>query len=260
MRVGRVATTPRHRELLEQLGLTSVIIVPLSARGRVLGAFTTARTTPGRRYAQHDLAFVEDVARRAALALDNARLYRESTRARGEIARLTQDLQRRLKELDTLLQVIPIGIGIADDPECRHIRVNQAAAKYLGVTSGQNASMSAPDGDRPPFRCMRDGQEIPANELPMQLAASKGITIREIELDVVRADGQRKTLFEYAAPLLDEDGHLRGSVGAMVDITERKRAEERAEFLNRASMALATSLDVDAMLNELVHLVVPAHG
>ena len=259
-RVGRVAKTPRHGELLEQLGLTSVIIVPLSARGRVLGAFTTARTTPGRRYAQHDLAFVEDVARRAALALDNARLYRESTRARGEIARLTQDLQRRLKELDTLLQVIPIGIGIADDPECRHIRVNQAAAKYLGVTSGQNASMSAPDGDRPPFRCMRDGLEIPANELPMQLAASKGITIREIELDVVRADGQRKTLFEYAAPLLDEDGHLRGSVGAMVDITERKRAEERAEFLNRASMALATSLDVDAMLNELVHLVVPAMG
>jgi len=60
--------------IARQLQLRSVMIVPLAARDRTLGAITFAAES-GRRYTPLDLALAEELARRAALALDNALLY-----------------------------------------------------------------------------------------------------------------------------------------------------------------------------------------
>lgn len=65
-------------ELLTRVGLTSTIIVPLLAQQRLLGALRFARMGDSSPYTADDLRLAEEVARRAALALDNARLYRES--------------------------------------------------------------------------------------------------------------------------------------------------------------------------------------
>ena len=68
-----------HRRVTEALGFRSYISVPLAARGRTLGALTLIATTDsGRRYGPHDVALADDLARRAALALDNARLYQQT--------------------------------------------------------------------------------------------------------------------------------------------------------------------------------------
>src|SRR5215208_2811917 len=64
----------RHREILRELGLKSYVIVPLVARGRTLGAITLIYAESGRRYGTAELALAEELARRAALAVDNARL------------------------------------------------------------------------------------------------------------------------------------------------------------------------------------------
>jgi PAS domain S-box-containing protein len=64
-----------------ELGLESAMVVPLVARGRTLGAITFAAAESGRRYGLSDLALAEDLAHRAALAVDNARLYREAQEA-----------------------------------------------------------------------------------------------------------------------------------------------------------------------------------
>jgi signal transduction histidine kinase/ActR/RegA family two-component response regulator len=70
--------------IMRELGYTSVMIVPLVARGETLGALTFAMAESGRHYGPSDLAFAEDLARRAALALDNARLYGEAQHAIAE--------------------------------------------------------------------------------------------------------------------------------------------------------------------------------
>jgi PAS domain S-box-containing protein len=57
------------------LGVRSSIVAPLAGRGRVFGALTLATAESGRRFSSQDLAIAEDLARRAALAIDNARLY-----------------------------------------------------------------------------------------------------------------------------------------------------------------------------------------
>jgi PAS domain S-box-containing protein len=73
--------TPELLEVLRQLGLRSAMIVPLAARGRVLGALSFVSAESGRRYDEQDLALANHVARRAALAVDNALLYRDAEEA-----------------------------------------------------------------------------------------------------------------------------------------------------------------------------------
>ena len=71
------AVSPRQLEM-QALGIRSYLSVPLKARGRVLGALTLVYASSGRRYTEADLPLAEDVARRAAIAVDNALLYREA--------------------------------------------------------------------------------------------------------------------------------------------------------------------------------------
>src|SRR5262249_31814294 len=72
----KLARDDRHLRLLRELGLRSVIVMPLLGRERVIGAVGFFHAGSGRRYSQEDLAFAEELARRAAIAIDNARLYR----------------------------------------------------------------------------------------------------------------------------------------------------------------------------------------
>lgn len=67
-------------QLIRELRIHSVLTVPLAARGRVLGALSLVSAESGRSYGPADLAFAEDLARRAALAIDNARLHQEVER------------------------------------------------------------------------------------------------------------------------------------------------------------------------------------
>ncbi|MDZ7962937.1 MAG: ATP-binding protein [Aulosira sp. DedQUE10] len=150
----------------------------------------------------------------------------ERKQAKEQIVELNKNLQRRVNELQTLLDVIPIGIGIAEDPQCQNITVNPAFAKNLGISPDKNASLTAPNEEKPSFKIYREGREIPPEELPMQYSALHGVEVLDRELDIVQENGKIVTLVEYVAPLFDEEGNTRGCIGAFLDITERKQAED----------------------------------
>jgi PAS domain S-box-containing protein len=76
----------QHYQLVKALDFTSYMCVPLTARGRTLGALTLVSAGSGRRFGPQDLALAEELARRAGLALDNARLFAE----RDHVARALQ--------------------------------------------------------------------------------------------------------------------------------------------------------------------------
>jgi PAS domain S-box-containing protein len=80
------ARSPEHLEVLEEIGLESAMIVPLTARGETFGAISFVSSESGRHFGADDFALAQDLANRAALALDNARLYRE----RSHVARTLQ--------------------------------------------------------------------------------------------------------------------------------------------------------------------------
>ncbi|MCY1079844.1 sensor histidine kinase [Archangium lansingense] len=95
-----------HLDVVRELGLRSGLSVPLVARGRTMGALTFASVHPDR-YQDEDVRLAEDLAWRAALALDNARLYRESQEA---IQARDEFLSIASHELRTPITALRLGI------------------------------------------------------------------------------------------------------------------------------------------------------
>ncbi len=161
--------------------------------------------------------------------------------AEQRIVQLNHDLNRRIAELQTLLDVLPVGIGVAHDPRCDRITVNPAGARMLNIPLDANASKSAPGGEQLPFTVLRNGNVVPAEELPMQVAAARGTAVQDVELDVIHEAGTVVNLLEYASPLFDESGKVRGCLGVFVDITARKKAEQLLRLQHAVTRALAES-------------------
>jgi signal transduction histidine kinase len=87
-----VASSEENLRVLRALGIGSVVVVPLIARGGVLGAITFVSADSGHRYSESDVELAEDLAARCAIALDNARLYRDLEAVRKRSAQLNEQL------------------------------------------------------------------------------------------------------------------------------------------------------------------------
>jgi PAS domain S-box-containing protein len=94
------ARDAEHLRLIRALGLRSYLIVPLVARDKVLGAITLVHAESGRAYDAADLALAEEVARRAAVAIDNARLFAETEEARQQLEQQAAELQEAQAEME----------------------------------------------------------------------------------------------------------------------------------------------------------------
>jgi PAS domain S-box-containing protein len=142
-----------------------------------------------------------------------------------KIQRLNQDLAHRVDELQTLFDVIPAGIAVAEDLRGNVIRVNSFFQEILGVTSETNASKTGSEADALPFKVLQDGQEIPGEDLPIQVAMAQGIEIQNSQIQIVRSDGAVFDLLGHAKPLFDERGVVRGCVDVHLNITDLKKTE-----------------------------------
>jgi signal transduction histidine kinase len=132
----------------------------------------------------------------------------------------------RVKELETLLDAAPIPILIARDAECKYVTANRAGYQLYCVPIGANFSRNASPIEPPQFRIVRDGVEIATEELPLQRAAATGMPVFGSSFTLLLKEGAEHHMIGNAVPLFGEDGKARGAIGAFVDITDRKRAEE----------------------------------
>lgn len=198
----------------------SIMAVPVRRDTRVLAVLSIQSYTP-HAYRTTDLKVLQALADHCVGAL-------ERLRAEAEISRLNSELRGHLEELQTLVNVAPVGIVVAHDPECRQVTLNVAAEKMLGVSS----NVEAPHQGFAGFRALRGGRELEPEELPMPCAAREGRGVEGEELDIIQRDGSTLTCYVCASPLFDDAGKVRGSLGVFVDLTERKHAEREILRLN----------------------------
>ncbi len=206
----RFARDAAHLEGLRAFGLRSLLIVPLTARGRTLGAITFVMAESGRHYGRADQLLGEDLARRAAIAVDNARLYREAEEA-------LQEKARTVALLDTVFRGTPVGLAFVDR-ELRFVRINDALAAlnrttveaHLGRTVSEVLGASA-------------SLVVPLFEEVFRTGAP--VLDREIVVEPRPQDDGPRTFLASYYPVAT-DGRTEW-VGCMVsEVTERRRAGE----------------------------------
>jgi signal transduction histidine kinase/putative methionine-R-sulfoxide reductase with GAF domain len=253
---GDFATTTLSKEELDAvqvLGLRSFMIVPLVTRDRVLGAITLATTSEsGRRYRDEDVALVEELARRAALAVENAQLYHGTQAALRSVEEIAERLAQQAAQLDTIIEAIPDGVYVCDAEGMRS-RVNAPGAALLGLTMEQAPQPIAAYWDliRPRYL---DGTPIPVEDFPLSQAL-RGIIRTDIRFIVCHhISGEDVHLLASCAPIRNAAGVITGAVAVCSDISELQRLErQKDEFLSVASHELKTPLTSLKILTQLAH-------
>jgi signal transduction histidine kinase len=186
------------------------------------------------------------------LLVDTALRARDrAARSEAEVRTLNAGLSARVRDFETLLHVTPVALLVAEDRECKDVRMNAAASALIGVAPGANV----------PYKITRDGVELPPESLPLQTAAREGVVIQGEAFEIRRADGEIRQIVSGGAPLRDEHGNVRGSVAALVDVTVLKQMEaesaRRARDLARSSddlrqFAYAASHDLQEPLRTVI--------
>ncbi|HEY9229212.1 MAG TPA: histidine kinase dimerization/phospho-acceptor domain-containing protein, partial [Gemmatimonadaceae bacterium] len=132
----RQARSPEHLEVLRVLGVRSAMIVPMIARGQIVGALTLVRTRPDPPFDDGSLALARDVAARAALAIDNAQLYRKAIVANESksnfLATMSHELRTPLTAIIGYEELLVEGIsGPVTDEQRKQLKRVKASARQL---------------------------------------------------------------------------------------------------------------------------------
>jgi PAS domain S-box-containing protein len=220
------AIDEEHLELLREIGFTSVILVPMNAREKTLGVVTLVSAESGRRYEEADLDLAEELARRAALAVDNARLYKEAQREIAEREWAQAELRSSRDELQIILEGVADGVT-AQDATGQIVYANEAAARMIGYPSGQ-ALIEAPLREvMEKFEVLDvEGDPLPLERFPGRRALAGEEGPDEILRFRVLAAGEERWSIVRSTPIFDERGRIRMAVNIFRDITERRRAED----------------------------------
>jgi PAS domain S-box-containing protein len=243
------ADAPELGKILEELGLRSSMCVPLVARGRVFGAITFVSAESGRRYDDADLATAQDLARRAAIAVDNARLFRDAEDARREA-------QESLAVVDAVFAAAPVGLAFMDT-NFHYVRVNHALAAINGLPVAEHFG-----------RTLRDVLGDLADDIePLhRRVLETGEPILDLQVEgrtALLPDESRSWLTSYY-PVRNVSDETIGVGVVITDVTDRERARAAAEaagsrlaVLAEASQQLASTLDYETTLANLASLLVP---
>ena len=164
------------------------------------------------------------------------------------IKRAERELFASNQRLEALMRALPVGVSFSDDATCQRVTGNPAVLAQFEVTTQDNLSASAPDANAPgrQLRFFHSGQPITDTDLPLQRAVAENRFIAPMDLEVELPSGRRWSAEASGAPIHDAQGKVIGGVAVTVDITGRKRAEERIQ---------ASLREKEVLLKEIHHRV-----
>ncbi len=233
-----------HAQFMLAHGYHSAAVAPLLARRRTLGALSVLRLAGGEPYTAADMNLASELARRAALAIDNARLF-------SEVRRVEQ-------RLEAILVNVAEAITLTD-AQGRMLFANQAAADLLGASSPAELTSAPPGSIMPRFLVLDEhGGELDLEQMPGRRLFSGEEPEPLLVRNIVRSSGEERWLMVRASPVHDlETGELLYAVNVFENITEVKRVQLAESFMAEASRMLASSMDYAETLARVARLAVP---
>jgi PAS domain S-box-containing protein len=142
----------------------------------------------------------------------------------------TENIALNTELFTAILNFVPAGISVATDASCKEIVHNPAAAEFLRIRPWDRLSHSS--ANPPALKLYYEGRELAPEEMPVQLAAWRGLEVRDFEMEFIWDDGVHKTSLWNASPMKDDQGNITGAVATFKDITEQRRADKRIQHQN----------------------------
>ncbi len=221
----RLATSPEHLRLLRELDIAAYMCVPLRSRGKTLGTLTIGADSGWRPLSLADLVLAEQLATRAAAAIEKARLHDAAENELAERRRAENALRRQEAEQALILDTVRAMIWYKD-ADNRILRCNRAAARWLRKPAADIEGRRADE-----FFSTELARAYHRNDL--SVIASGQARIGELE-EVRLRRGVKCWVQRDTLPYRNERGDIVGVVIIAVDVTERKRAEDSAVASERA--------------------------
>jgi serine phosphatase RsbU (regulator of sigma subunit)/PAS domain-containing protein len=239
----RISLSPGHLEHMRRLRYESGLAVPLLARGRTLGVFAFVRRAGRAPFEEDDVRLAVELARRAATALDNARLFAELSAT-----------ERRLEAiLGNLAEAVTV-----QGPDLGLMYVNRAGARLLECDSPEEALATPMTEILDRFVALDEhGRPFDYTRLPGREALAGGAPEPVLMRYIAKATGRERWMLVKATPVRDDDGEVLMAVNVMEDVTDARRAEHQQRFLAAASKLLASTLDVQETLERAAAAAVP---
>ncbi|HEV3045810.1 MAG TPA: SpoIIE family protein phosphatase [Solirubrobacteraceae bacterium] len=233
-----------HARFMVSHRYRSAAVAPLAARGRTLGTLSILRLGESEPLEEEDLELACELARRAAMAIDNARLF---ARARG--------VEQRL---EAVLANVAEAITLSDR-QGRTVFANQAAAELLGVGSPAELTRAPAGAIMSRFLVTDEhGRELALEQMPSRRLFAGERPEPLLVRNVVRSSGEERWLIARSSPVYDPDsGAIAYAVNVFENITGVKRVQLAESFMAEASRVLASSLDYEHTLQRIARLAVP---
>lgn len=234
---------PALLECLRSFPLGSGIVVPLRSRNRTFGALTVGSEERGR-YPGSERGLLEDLARRAGMAIDNALAHgeaRDALAARDEAAAAAETQRAHLA---AVLDQLPVGVILADAPSGRVALHNSTTDAIWGEPFGEYDDVTAYGR----LRASRtDGSPLEAGDWPLARALAIEEVVRGERVELWWRDGRRTTLEISAAPIRDRTGRTVSAVAAFTDVTSRVKDERALRVTTAKVTELARTLQASLL-------------
>jgi PAS domain S-box-containing protein len=239
-----------HLRILRSLGMRSALMLPLTARGRTLGAITFTLAESGRTFGPEERRLADTLAGRAAIALDNMQLYARASDVEAE-------LRRSRDQLGAILDGVADGVT-AQDPSGKMVYANEAALQLLGFPSVKAIQAV-------PIRYVlsrfdifdEDGEPFALDRLPGRQALM-GEEPEDALVRFRRRDtGEERWSIIKATPIRDPGGRVVLAINIYEDVTEHIERERSQRVLARIGEVLTTSLSYERTLQSVADLCVP---
>ena len=168
-----MAVDQEHLRILEALDCRSYICVPLAVGEEILGTLLFASSESGRHYTQADLSLAEDLAQRAALAIENARLYQEAQEATNNLRTTFQILQEQEQQLRTLQQLTNLlNQRLSNLPELLKV---MAQATYKTIAQAEVCLIALYNSHQEVMLTVAAGEQTDKVDLKQVFSLEKGV-------------------------------------------------------------------------------------